>query len=145
VLGEELAGLGRGGGRDREQEVLGRDVVVLEPVRLGEGAVEDLLQVLAEVAVGARDLGSALERALELGRERAEVHPGLLEQRRDQPVALIDERGEQVEAEDLLVPKPPGQGLGGRQRIPRFHGQSIESHRLTPVVPDRVEHTSTKR
>jgi len=84
--------------REREQQVLGRDVCVAQRFRLLVGAVGRLRQLARQGGLpgAARLLGEAVDLALGLGRELGDVQPRLLEQRDDDPVLLREQGVEQM-------------------------------------------------
>ena len=83
---------------EREQEVLGRDVLVLHLVGLLRGGLPGVLERPAEIdvergAMGARQL---LERAIEVGADDPRVGAELAEDARHDAALLIEQRDEQV-------------------------------------------------
>ena len=115
----------------REQEVLDRDVLVLQPLGLLLGGVEQLAERARHAHVarsGARaaDARPALEVRLDVRRAaRPTSTSGALEQARHEAVRLVEQRQQQVLDVDLGVPEaqrlrlrvvrgPPGtSGSGG--------------------------------
>ena len=110
---------------EREQEVLGRDELVLELPHLLLGAVEHA----GERGRGARLLRRALERgqSREIGL-RLGPHLGrlLAEQRLRQ--LLVEERDQQVVGDDLRVAAAARELLRGGDRLLRLDRQPLEVH-----------------
>ena len=84
-------------GRDRDQQVLGADVLVLEPLRFRFGGVGDLPQPRRQrdlrAAVRARQL---VELGADRGRQRRRIRVHLADDLRDDAVALLEQRQQQV-------------------------------------------------
>jgi hypothetical protein len=113
----------------RREQVLGGDVLVLEPLRLRLGPFQQLLQPVAEVGLAAAlNLGDGaqlvLEPALHLGGAGADA----LEQGSGHAVLLVEEGEQQVLQVDGLVLALAGLGLGLLQGFLGLHGQLVGSH-----------------
>ena len=128
-----------GGGRlplldEGEQEVLDRDVLVLEPLRLRLGGEQQALEPLRDVDLArlhaaARDARAAVELGLELARELVSAQVGAAEQAGDEPVGLGEEGEGEVFAVDLLLAAPYGFGLGALERLLGSLGEPVQVHR----------------
>ncbi len=109
---------------EREQEVLGRDVVVLELPRLVGGPVEHA----RERGAGGRLLRRALDRRhrgelrLRLGAQRHGVRDELLHQ------LLVEQRQQQVLGVELGVARPARKLLRGRDGLLALDRQLVEVH-----------------
>ena len=101
---EQLArgvAVGRG---DRQQDMFGRDVFVLQALRFVEGALENVVRRLAEILFGnAGNLRQPLDLLFGLAGQRGRRHAQFFEQRRDHAVALSDQRPQKVQRLDLLL------------------------------------------
>jgi hypothetical protein len=124
----------RGGGAaafvgDRDEEVLGADVVVLHAAGLGLGGAGDFVQTRREAGLGAavrrRDLPEQLAAGARHGRGVG-VH--LTEQLRDDALALLDECDEDVLRFDLRVVVLPRELDGLRNRFACFLGVLVDVH-----------------
>ena len=100
-----------------DEEMLDRDVLVLEPPRLPFGRVQQPGQALGDEHLTGRSArsahpGTALEVRLDVGAEPVRVGSGRGEQARHQAVRLLQQRQQQVLAVGFGVPVPDGLGLG---------------------------------
>ena len=77
---------------DAEQQVLGRDVLVAEPARLGLGALDDALGARVERQRAALDPGAPGEDRRELAAERGQVDAEAAERLGRDAVVGLDER-----------------------------------------------------
>src|SRR5207247_10277077 len=115
VLREHAAGGAVAILRERDQEVLGRDVVVLEAEGLRLRALEALPRALAQVlAASAADRGELGKLGPERLLDRVGTGPELGKEVADDAVALLGEGGEQVVGLDRLVVLLLRARLGGR-------------------------------
>ena len=108
-------------GLEREEEVLGRDEVVLELRLLALGLVEDLLQRVRDARLHVPGAGRRRppgELLLRLGAQALPVGEELLVEQREQQVLRVD----------LRVPALARQLLGGRDRLLSLNRQPIEVH-----------------
>ena len=100
----------------REQEVLGRDVLVFEPLGLLLGLVERFAQRVAEVRLAAAaDLRKPLDRRDERRSKRLDGRARVLEQGRRDAFVLVDQGVQQMLRLDGLVTVLPRQ-LGSFRR-----------------------------
>ena len=129
---------------ERQQEVLGRGVLVLELLRLLGRLLEQLGQPAADVDVGARapHLGLRVERALGGLATCAGVDPDLAQERAREPVLLVEQRQQQVLRRQLLVPAAPGQLMRGLDRLSGLDGQLVEPHGTAKLVSTAAGPTS---
>jgi hypothetical protein len=91
----------------REDDVLDRDVLVLQPLRLILGVVQQQRQVASDPGVAgarARDLRTSLELVLGRSPQRADRYRHALKEPRNQSVGLLQQRQQQVFDTDLLMP-----------------------------------------
>ena len=135
---EQAAGRAAVAGHGQEQ-VLDRDVVVLEAAGLVFGLGQEAVEAAGDVdlvgrARGARDLGEALQFLLEGLEDGHGRHVRLVEDGRSEAVVLQEKGGEQVLDVDLLVAVAQGGGLGGLEGLLGFFGEAGEVHTLVPVL-----------
>ena len=109
-------------GQHGQQQVLDRDVLVLEPVRLLLGRVQQAGQPLGDVDLpGARaragDPGPPAEFGLQRGAQPVRVRAGLAEQPGSDALGLVEQREEQVLGVHLGVPEAERLGLRVVQRF----------------------------
>ena len=89
---EQFAGRGALLFGEGEQNVLGRDVRIAKGFRILVGPIEDARQFARQRRLNApRLLGKARDLALGLGLELCDVEPGLLEQRDDNSLVLLQQ------------------------------------------------------
>src|ERR1700737_1500258 len=88
---------------DGEQQVLGREVLVLEPLHLRRGGVEQPAKAGAEVGFGTVDLRQPIELRLEVSRDATRIDADLLQDRWNSAVLLLEQGQEQVLGRDFLV------------------------------------------
>ena len=113
---------------DGQQNVLGRNVVVLQALRFVEGALENFVGSFAQKLIGdARHLGQALDLLLDFARERGRRDSQLFKQRRHNAVALRDERPKQMQRLDLLLARAPAHLLGGLQGLLSLHREFVKT------------------
>ena len=112
---------------EREQEMLGRDVLVLELAHLVLGAVEHSGERGRRGRLLRRALQGGQAREVGLGL-RAHVRGLLAEQRLRQ--LLVEQREQQVLGQHLGVPAAARQLLRGGDRLLGFHCQPLEVHVL---------------
>ena len=94
---------------DGKEEMLGRDIFVLEFCGFIERALQDVIQSAAKVLLGeSLDFGQALDLALDVLCEKfaANAEPG--EQRWHNTIGLLHKRGEQMDGFNRLVLVAPG-------------------------------------
>ena len=119
-----------GVGGEREQQVLGRDVLVAELPHLALGGADDL-DKLARTAgrLAARaQLGKRVERRTELLAHGAGLDPELAQHGGDDTLLLLEQDREQVLGGRLRVTPLIGQLLGGLQRLLGFDRESVWLH-----------------
>ena len=121
-----------------DDEVLHGDVVVLEPLRLALGRVEQAGQPLghehlARGCAGAGDAGPPTEVGLDVGPQPVGIGARLAQQPGHEPVGLLEQGQQQVLAVHLGVAGPDGDGLRLLQRLLRLLGQSLRVHDAPPV------------
>ena len=105
-----------------QQEVLGGDEVVLEPIRLDQSAVEQALQLPPHIVLAPLYPGNVLQASLEIFSQNGQVNARLLQHYRHQAVLLLHQSPQQVQAGHLLVSGLASQGLGGGQGFAGFDG-----------------------
>jgi hypothetical protein len=116
---EDRRALGLRGG-DREQQVLGRDELVIERRGLGLRRLEDAHELAGGPRLGggrSADARQLVEPRVQLGADRVAGRAQLREQRRDDPALLLDQHREQVLGRDLGVAALVRQPLGGLDRL----------------------------
>ncbi len=111
-------------GVERQQQVLGGDVVVLELARLVERLVEHAAERSARLGLlrGALDRRLGGERRLGLGAERSRVGHELLDE------LLVEQREQQVLGVELGVAHPARKLLRGRDGLLALDRQLVEVH-----------------
>ncbi len=135
IPGDAQLGQRPGGGAEvladqRQQQVLARDVFVLELLRLLGRLLQEFLQAAADVDVGggAAHLRLLLQRFIDAGADRLGFHPQLAQQCRDDAVVLADQRAQHVLGADFLMVAAAGQIAGRRQGFLRLDGEFFEPH-----------------
>ncbi len=128
--GEDPADVGFARAREREQEMLGRDVLVLElgggPLRLPQGLGE--LRGGAQLRRPAPDRGDPVGGAPRGLEQERGVGAELAQGRRDDPLGLGEERDEQVKVPELGVPRLFGERLRLLESLLRLHGVTVGFH-----------------
>ena len=122
---------------DRDEEVLGRAVVVLEPLHLLPGGVEDGLEPGAHV-LPARpaDLREAADLGLDVPPDRLRPGAELRQEGADDAILLLDEREQEMLGLELLVTLAIRQPLGGLNRLLGLDGELVEAKRRhAPSLP----------
>ena len=123
------AGLGRA-----EQQVLGGDVLVAEPVGLVLGALDDRLRARVEAQRAALDPGAPGEDGGELDAERGQVGAELAERLGGMPSSGSSSAARMCSASRIGAVERLGQRLGGEDRLLGLLGESVELHRSGPSV-----------
>ena len=123
---------------DREQQVLGRDVVVAEAPRLGLGALDDAPRARIQGQRAALDPGPPGEDRGELAAERRQVDAEPAERLGRDAVVGLDERGEDVLGVEDRAVEALGGGLGGDDGLLGLLGESVELHSVSLSSADRV-------
>ena len=139
ALGLEQAA-GRGGralGEQRHEQVLDRDVLVLEPARLLFGRVQQAVQPLRDpdlprVHARAGDPGTPGELRFQRRAQPVGVRAGLGEQPGSDPLRLVEQRQQQVLAVHLGMPETERLRLRVVQRLLRFLRQAVRVHGHLP-------------
>ncbi len=128
-------------GEERQQEMLDRHVLVLQPLGFLFGRDERLLEPLGDVDLAglaaARDARAAAQLAAHAVGEgrRLDVHPG--EQPRHEAGGVVEQGEQQVLAVDFLVAVLHGDRLGRLHGFLRFLGQFVLVHRRSINAADR--------
>jgi hypothetical protein len=117
----------------RERQVLDGDVLVLEALRLLEGPVEQRVQAPRHVHLPRGDArpGAArppVEMALEGGAQPLDVHLRPRQQPRNEPLGLVQERGQKVLDVGLGVAEAQCQRLRLLDRLLGALGQAVRVH-----------------
>src|SRR3990172_5835183 len=109
--------------------MLGADVLVLEPPGLLLGFRQRLLERWPRVQLPApRDLGEAIQRPIQIPPESGHVDADLLQERRDHPVVLSNQRPRQMLGIELLVLLSLGVAVGALGGLLRLLRPSISPH-----------------
>src|SRR6185295_2444990 len=131
VGGEDAGGAAGFLLRDGDEEVLGRDVLVLQPLRFFPRAIDHALEAGRGVrAPSALHLRELRDLGLYLGRHRVRPRAELGEQRAHHALLLLEQGEQQMLRLDRLVVALVGERLGGLHRLLRLHGQLVESHQF---------------
>ena len=137
VLAEQVGGVGVGAGPEhREDEMLDRDVLVLEPLRFLLGGVQQLPERASDPELAARGAGSAyprsaFERSLDRGPQGAGVDVGSRQQAWHEAVGLLEQREQQVRGVHLGVSVAQRLGLRVVQCLLALQGQAVGVHVIT--------------
>jgi hypothetical protein len=121
-------GAGRGG--EREQKVLGGDVLVAQPAGLALGGAQDVEQ-LARVAGLARaggDRREPVERGVDVGADRLGRDLELAQHGLHDALGLLEQHGEQVLGLDLGVVAARGKGERGLEGLLRLVREAVQLH-----------------
>ena len=110
---------GTGVADQREQQVLGADVLVGKGLGLLAGVPHHGLEGRGELPVDLRaaDGGAGLDRGLGRGAERGRICAGAFHDRLHHALRLVEEREQEVLGLDQLVPPRLGEGLGRPERL----------------------------
>ena len=114
---------------DREQEVLGRDVLVAEARGLGLGQLDDAPGARIERQRAALDPGAPGEDRRQLAAERGQVDAEPAKRLGRDAVVRLDERGQDVLGVEDRAVEPLGGRLGGDDGLLGLLGEAIELHR----------------
>ena len=119
------------GARQREQQVLGGDVLVLELAGGLLGAAEDLHDLAGGADVLgalAGDSGKAVEGLVDLAADLRRGRAELLQHRHDDAAVLLEEDGEKMFGGDLRVAAVVGEALRGLDGLLRLDGEAVCVH-----------------
>ncbi len=131
---QRLAG-GRPVAGEREEQVLGRDVLVAQLAHLVLGAAQHLEQLLRGgrlLRLGERRQRG--ERRVHLGAHGADRHPDLAQHGGHERVLLLEQRGEEVLRRRLGVAAGVREVDRAPQRLGGLGGEAIRTHRISVVV-----------
>jgi len=122
-----------------QEQVLDRDVLVLQALGLVLGLDQQFVQPLGDVHLAGLGPRTGNARALielffHLGLERLQRHVHLREQARDQTVFLFQERCQEVFDIDLHMAEAHGLGLGLGKGLLRFLGQTVGIHSIPSLI-----------
>ena len=123
-----------GGLGERQQQVLGGDVVVLEVLGFLAGAVKHLGQRVRHAGRGpTRDLGQLGDSGVGTVQQFLHAHARAFQHRQDDALAVFQQRRKQMHGQDFRVAVLSGSGRGGLDRLLRFSGQffPLECHTST--------------
>ncbi len=110
-----------------QQEVLDRDVLVLESLGFGRGGIEHLVQLGAEGLLAATDLGQRIESFLGGLEDLGRIDAQLAEERTDHLLVGVQQGRQQVHRLQSLMPALAGQRLGLLHRLLALQGELVES------------------
>ena len=111
-----------------EQQVLGRDVLVAEPPRLGLRQLDDAPGARIHRQRAALDPGAPGEDRRQLAAEPGQVDAEPPERLGGDAVVGLDQRGEDVLGVEDRAVEPLGGGLGGDDGFLGLLGESVELH-----------------
>jgi hypothetical protein len=115
--------------REREQEMLGRGVLVLELLRFALGRFDEVARLARKGDLDAALLlGQAVERLGDLAGDALRIGADLLQERRDQPALLLGEREEDVLGQHLRLAGTGRQILRSDERFTGFYSELVQSH-----------------
>ena len=125
----------------REQQVLGRDVLVGERLRLGARGLEQLRRGRRDPHLDTLrvDLRHRVERLVDLGPQLRRVRPDVVQQREDDPFGVGEQREQHVLGFDQLVVAHGRLLVCFLQGGLRLHRELVQVHARVPflVVPPR--------
>ena len=129
VAAQRLAGGGAVRG-EREQQVLGGDVLVAELRELALGGAQDGDQLARDGRLGgrARDRRQLLERLVDVGADGLRAGAELVEHGHDDAVLLLEQDGEQVLGRGLGMVARGGQRGGGLEGLAGLGCEAIQLH-----------------
>src|SRR5271155_1684114 len=113
---------------DGQQNMLGRNVLILQPLHLVERVLQNLVRRRTQILL--RDAGNfrqPRDLLLHVTRDRRRRHPQLLQQRRHHAVALRHQRPQQMQRLDLLLPLAPAHLLRRLQRLLGLYSQFVKT------------------
>ncbi len=113
---------------EREQQVLGRDVLVLERLGLAQRLLEDAVELRRDARGRALGLRQRRERAIDVGLNGPDVRAELAERRGDDPTLLGEKGLQQLLGRDLGMVGLLGLGLRREDRLLSLHRELVESH-----------------
>ena len=118
---------------DGQQQVLGRDVLVVQPLGDGVGTGQDVASLvrkaeLRSLAGDPRQVAQPLAQRLRDGRR---VLAGLLQDGRHHAIGLVDQGQQQVGGRQLGMALALGQLLRGQDRLLGPRGEAFGAHRST--------------
>ena len=132
VAGEQLAGGLAIELRDSEKNVFGGNVFVLEFASFIKRAAQHIVRRRAQILLsGARDFRQAIDFAADLRAERIGLSSELGQQRRDDAIALGEQRRKQMHRFDLLLAGGGCELLRGLQRLLGLDCQFIHTQHVT--------------
>src|ERR1051325_9221216 len=117
---------------ERNEQVLDAHELVLQPLGVGLGALEDAPQILSQVRRAALHARQARERRLARPRERRGIDAELLHHRGEGAAALGEQRGEQVLGAELLVRAVARDPLRPLERFAGLDGIAFQIHFASP-------------
>jgi hypothetical protein len=122
--------LGRGRLRvdEREQQVLGRDVLVLERLGLAQRLLEDAIELRRDARGRALGPRERRERAIDLGQDGPGIRAELTERGGDDPTLLAEKRLKKLLGRDLGPVGLLGLGLRRKDGLLSLHRELVESH-----------------
>ncbi len=134
---------------EREQQMLDRDVGVLEPAGLPLGSIEGPRQALGEehLAWGRPRAGRprlALDRLPHLGEQNGQVDAGRFDEARDQSALLGEQREQEVFVLGLRLPAPGRDALRFLNGFLGLLGQLVHVHGGVSF-PERIIHRRFSR
>src|SRR5580700_2406649 len=122
-------------GGEGEEQVLGRDVIVLEILSLFEGLLENLIEGVRGVRLrgGSADFGELADRVFRFGGELQRGHADLFENGGDDAFLVGQEDGEQVQRENLRIAVFRRELAGVLHGLLRFDGKFVptDGHKRT--------------
>src|SRR5581483_462621 len=115
---------------DAQQQVLGRDVFVLEVVRFLESAIQNLVQSLRQVGLGSStgNLGQAVDFVIDLAQHCLRPDANLFQNGRNDSFAVLDKGGQQVHWQNLGVTVFRGDLAGALNCLLRLHRKFVPTN-----------------
>ena len=131
VVARERRAGGAGRLGEREQQVLGGDVLVAQLAGLALGGAQDVEQLagVAGLARAGGDRRELVERGVDDAADLVRGGADLAQDGRDDAVVLLEQHGEQVLGLDLGVAPRRGQADRGLEGLLGLGGEAVELHR----------------
>ena len=112
-----------------QEQVLRGNILILEPLRLGQSRLESGLQVIGRINIGpALNGGTAHQLRFQFPHQSTHLHTGFFQQRRNDSVGLSHQSQSQMLTVESRMVMILGPGLGCLNGLLGLLGQFIECH-----------------